>query len=712
MTGSITTAGFKAWIGSVCLFLAAVFPAAAQRPEEQWRVIRGTSDLSSGVTGIRETGDGHLITVGAFYTPEGRSGISVGKLTQADGTTVWRTELPLTKVPTFAKVRDFAVDPAGNAYVICSYGKGSLIAKFLPSGKLAWRKTVKGLPRSIALDAGGNPAVFLMEGSSLKAGFSSAVAKYAAAKGGVLWKVTVAPARPGTSAPDSSGIAFDAAGNLIVATAGIDDVSSRCLKLEAAKGRIVWQRQFNAVNGDSLGIIRIAVDPAGDVVVAAARPVDAFSERRVMARLSGQDGSDVWKQEQQTTASLLYLGFDPAGRLDRVERTSRISNALLQVSKSHAGSGAALWTTYLSGPSFSVMSIDSGPDGGIAVLTGDGAKAGVQLVSPSGKLRWAGNNVPQDSSLWVIIPYDAELMNQRQVVALGDSVVMACARSGGQGKQHDFAKYGTPRPGRFAAVTSTGSDWQAGSSYFLGEVPIRSSYRTFPVIIQNRGEGDLVLSGFGVYFTRRIDAFTGDEFQFVGNRGEPRIIPPGGETVVTIRFQPKEAGLCTARLEMQSSDPEMASISIPLEGRGMGPRQEFEDWAVQHGMPANVSPDEAPHGDGVPLLLKFAFNLDPGRSDRRILTRDSGVAGLPLVTYEKKPGADGRSFRIEYLRRVNSKVTYRAVRAPAPGGPYQPVDFDQFDVTPVNGAWERVVGWGRNRYDKPAREFVRVEIAF
>lgn len=698
-------------MGCVCLLLAGLLPAAAQRPDEHWRVIRGTADHSSGVTGIRETGDGHLITVGAFYTPEGKSGISASKLTQADGTTVWRTELPLTKVPTFATVRDFAVDPAGNAYVICSYGKGALIAKFLASGKLAWKKSVKGLPRSIAIDAEGNPAIVLSEGST-KAGFSSAVAKYSSAKGGVLWKVTVVPPRPRMSSPESRGIAFDAAGNLIVATGSNEGVSSRCHKLEASKGRIVWQRQFNAGNGDSLSITRIAVNPAGDVVVAAARPVDAFSERRLTARLNGLNGSDLWSHEQQTTASLLYLGFDPAGRLDRVERTSQISNALIQVSKSHAETGAAIWTTYLSGPSFSVMSVDSGPNGEIAVLTGSGPEAGLQLVSPAGKLRWAGSNLPQDLSLRVLFPYNAELMNQRQVVALGDSVVMACARSGDQGKQHEFAKYGTPRPGKFAAVTSTGSDWQAGSSFFLGEVPMGTSYRTFPVIIQNRGEGDLVLSGFGVYFTRRIDAFTGDEFQFEGNRGVPRIIPPGGETVLTIRFQPKEAGPCTARLEMQSSDPGMPSISIPLEGRGMGPRQEFEDWAVQHGMPATVSPDAAPQGDGVPLLLKFAFNLDPGRSDHRILKRDSGVAGLPLVTFEQRPGADAKSFRIEYLRRVNTKVTYRAARAPAPEGPYQPVDFDQLDVTPVNGAWERVVGWGRNPYGKPARGFVRIEIAF
>ncbi len=697
-------------MGCVCLALSVMLPAKAQSPKEHWRVIRDSSDHSTGVTGIRETDDGHLITVGAFYTPEGKSGISVSKLMQADGATVWRSELLLAKVPAFATVRDFAVDRAGNAYVICSYSKGSIIAKFLTTGKLGWKKTLKGTPRAIAIDSQGNPAVFHLEGS-VKAGFSSAVTKYSSVKGAILWKATVAPAIPRrNSAPDVREIEFDAAGNLIVAMGSLDDVPSRCVKLEATKGRLVWQRQFNSSTGEGLGIFQIAVAPDGDVVVVAGRPVDAFSKRLLTAKLDALDGSDLRSNEQVTTASVLYLGFDPAGRLDRVDRTSQLSNAMTMVSKSDAETGAAIWTTY--NPGYSLMSVDSGPNGEIALLTNAGAEAGVHLMSPSGKLLWSGANRPQDSSLSVLTPYNAEMMNLKQIVVAGDSVVMACSRTNYQNEQQDFAKYGTPRPGKFAAVTSTGSDWQAGSSYFLGEVPIRSSYRYFPVIIQNRGEGDLVLSGFGVYFTRRIDAFTGDEFQFVGNRGEARIIPPGGETVVTIQFQPKEAGLCTAILEMQSSDPDKLSISIPLSGRGMGPRQEFEDWAVQHGMPQDISPDHAPHGDGIPLLLKFAFNLDPSRPDHQIMKRDSGLAGLPLVTFEKKPGSNEKSFRIEHVRRRYTKVTYRAVRSLAPDGPYQSINFSQLDVTPINGDWERVVGWCQIGYDKPAREFVRIEVTF
>ena len=129
-------------------------------------------------------------------------------------------------------------------------------------------------------------------------------------------------------------------------------------------------------------------------------------------------------------------------------------------------------------------------------------------------------------------------------------------------------------------------------------------------------------------------------------------------------------------------------------------------------MPATVSPDDAPHGDGVPHLLKFAFNLDSGRSDHRILQRGSGTAGLPLVTFETKPGSNEKSFRIEYLRRVNTKVNYLVVRARSPQGPYESVNFGQLAVTPVNGTWERVVGWCQTGYDKPAREFVRIEITF
>jgi hypothetical protein len=565
-----------------------------------------------------------------------------------------------------------------------------------------------------------------MGGKSLKAGFSSHVAKYSSAKGAILWKVMVAPPVPGSSAPDVQDLEFDAAGNLIVAMGGINNTPSRCVKLEATKGRLVWQRQFNASNGDGLGIGQIAVDPNGNVVVSASRPVDAFYQRSLITLLTAADGVDVWSNEQYTTASLLHVGFDSAGRLDRVYRTSNISNAQLVISKSDRDTGIPFWSVQNPGaqpPSYSLVSVGSGPNGEIALLTNGGTEAWVHLLDSTGKLVWAGANRPQDLSLSVDVSYLTPLMNSKQIVVLEDGVAIACARTNFPNKQQDFAKYGTPIPGKLVVRTNTGAEWESGTSYHLGDVQL-PIYSYFPVILQNSGAGDLVLSNFRIYDTRIIDAYSGYEFQIEGN-GASQVLPPGGEMQLQIRFKPKSAGLCTARLELNTSDPDMTFVAIPLSGTGttsqaiqlagnttIDPQQEFQDWAVQHGMAEAVSPDDTPQGDGVPLLLKFAFNLDPNRPGHQIMERDSGLTGLPLVTFEKKPGSDETWFRVEYLKRRNTKVNYQAVRSRTPQGPYQPIEFNELNVAPIDSDWERVVGWCQRSAGQPEREFVRLEVTF
>lgn len=704
--------GLKTLAGCACLALSAIVPVKAQSPAEHWRVTRDSSDPTTGVTGIRATSDGHLIAVGTLSKPDGTSGISVSKLRVLDGSTVWRSELKVTKLPAFASVRDFAVDPSGNAYVLCYHSKGTVIAKFLSSGKLAWKKNLnKSTARAITIDSQGNPAVFYLAGT-LKAGFSSNVTKYSSAKGGVLWKAVVATPRPRMSAPDVRDMEFDASGNLIVALANSDDIPSRCIKLEAPKGRLVWQREFNASNGQDLGIDQIAVAPDGGVVVHASRAVDAFYQLGITAKLSGTDGSNVWSSEQNTTASLLHVGFDSEGHLDRVYRTSNLSNAQLVISKSDGDTGNAIWSVQNPGaqpPNYSLVSVGSGPNGEIALLTNAGTEAWVHFLSPSGQLLWAGANRPEDLLLSVDVPYQTGMMNSKQIAVLEDGVAIACRRSNTTNRQQDFAKYGTPVPGQLVVRTSTAEDWVSGTPYHLGEVRL-PLYDYFPVILQNAGQGDLVLSNFRIYDTRYFDSARGYEFHVEGN-GASQVLEPGGEMQLVIRFRPKEAGACTARLELDSTDPNAPSISIPLSGTGLtaqslvqpndantGTAQLLQNREAVDEAGDVVSSDAVVDGDdGTPLLLKYAFH--------------PGADSLPLVTIEKSAESDEEWLRVEYLQRRNAEFTYRAVGSSEPLGPYQPIDFDEVLVTPVDSDWERVIGWRLQDSDSPEREFVRLEVA-
>lgn len=114
----------------------------------------------------------------------------------------------------------------------------------------------------------------------------------------------------------------------------------------------------------------------------------------------------------------------------------------------------------------------------------------------------------------------------------------------------------------------------------------------------------------------------------------------------------------------------------------------FGGWASAGGLNGpSALPGATPFHDGVPNLLKFAFNLNPAGPDVRTLAKGSGTAGLPLFVLDRS-GAQNR-FTVEYLRRRNSGLTYV---------PKTSTDFGVFSpmtgtttVTGINADWERVV---------------------
>lgn len=121
----------------------------------------------------------------------------------------------------------------------------------------------------------------------------------------------------------------------------------------------------------------------------------------------------------------------------------------------------------------------------------------------------------------------------------------------------------------------------------------------------------------------------------------------------------------------------------------------FADWASFHGLSGAVaSPEASAAGDGIPNLMKYAFNLDPaialqGRS--RFLSPGAGNAGLPDIRLADAGGP--QRLRVEFVRRRRAAHLRYEVRfsddasdAAAwrdPGA--EPV------VTTIDDQWERVV---------------------
>jgi hypothetical protein len=114
----------------------------------------------------------------------------------------------------------------------------------------------------------------------------------------------------------------------------------------------------------------------------------------------------------------------------------------------------------------------------------------------------------------------------------------------------------------------------------------------------------------------------------------------------------------------------------------------YQAWAVASALSgADAEASAAPHNDGVPNILKFAFNMNPAGPDMRVLEIGTGTAGLPAGMVEE--GTAGPVLRMEFMRRKNSGLAYTPLMSTDLAS-YQPMNGDT-TVVQINVDWERVV---------------------
>lgn len=113
-----------------------------------------------------------------------------------------------------------------------------------------------------------------------------------------------------------------------------------------------------------------------------------------------------------------------------------------------------------------------------------------------------------------------------------------------------------------------------------------------------------------------------------------------------------------------------------------------EEWLTNAGLfNDSAELDAEPYKDGVPNLLKYAFNLNASGPDNHTLFPDKGTSGLPhFQTLEEN---DEAYFQLEYVRRKDSALTYEPMISS------NLVDFSlltgEEEVTDLGNGWERVV---------------------
>ena len=168
---------------------------------------------------------------------------------------------------------------------------------------------------------------------------------------------------------------------------------------------------------------------------------------------------------------------------------------------------------------------------------------------------------------------------------------------------------------------------------------------------------------------------------------------PGASSTFTVAFKPTATGVRTGTLHIYQNDPTSVMSALTLTGTALPTSAiatAIGDWAAGQGVAGAAGlPTATPYNDGVPNLLKYAFNMALGGPNNGVLAPGSGVGGLPVV---KTPGNGGppNSLTVEFVRRRNSGLVYtplysvNSLTAPVPitGVP---------SVTPIDADWERVV---------------------
>ena len=232
-----------------------------------------------------------------------------------------------------------------------------------------------------------------------------------------------------------------------------------------------------------------------------------------------------------------------------------------------------------------------------------------------------------------------------------------------------------------AVANDGGSGMTDGiSAVSFGALTLGSPESTKTFTLTNEGTADL--TGLGISIDGPNTAGLGVSGLGVGT------LAPGASTTFTVTFTPNMAGVRNATLHITSNDGDETSFDIALKADADTAAGLFSRWAAAAGLSGSAAATHAmPFHDGVPNLLKFAFNLNAGGPDLRYLAQGVGTAGLPSCTLDAS-GAQPL-FKVEFLRRKSSGLIYTP-KISSDLAAFEPMT-GKSTVTRINDEWERVL---------------------
>jgi photosystem II stability/assembly factor-like uncharacterized protein len=208
--------------------------------------------------------------------------------------------------------------------------------------------------------------------------------------------------------------------------------------------------------------------------------------------------------------------------------------------------------------------------------------------------------------------------------------------------------------------------------------------RTFT--IENTGAGTLSLTGSPLVAISGAQAA-----DFTLTALPAASVAAGGSTSFQITFNPAATGARTATLSIANNDADENPYNFTLEGTGYTTTEAAAaDWASSYpGISGTAAaPLAEPFNDGVPNLLKYAFNMPLTGPNVAPMIPGTSSGGLPAMGVNNTSGVP-TSVRIEFIRRKNSGLIYTPQYGatltnfvPATAVP---------QVTLIDAVWERVV---------------------
>ncbi len=279
---------------------------SAARGRRQWR--RRFDDADRGYVQAVLTTPGDDVVAAGRFGPYG-TGFTIVRLAAADGTVVWRHDVPATS--RHDRFADMTLDPTGDVIVGAAIGDRIVVLALRGTdGTERWRSSTA----PIGQYEGANDVAIAPDGDVVVAGDTTApgavLARLDGGTGATRWIRTF----PNLGNP--RGLAIDGDGTIVFGAhfavgLGLFNPTSRfTVVLLGASGDPIWERRIEPADGTSVGDYVAAATFLPDGDVAATGSVD---DRVVTVRLARATGDVVWRHDLDAEPGL--LARTPAGDL-------------------------------------------------------------------------------------------------------------------------------------------------------------------------------------------------------------------------------------------------------------------------------------------------------------------------------------------------------------------------------------------------------------